>query len=87
MAFRCVTCGATQAEKRACDAPDCGFRLGRFIVEQEKRLPRWERLGCLSILALGLIAAVVVYTPSLNRGTLAFFSRALDAVIRWWFGH
>jgi hypothetical protein len=87
MGFKCVTCGATQADKRVCDAPDCGFRLGRFVIEEEKKLPRWEKLGCATIVAIGLIAAVIVYTPSLNQGVVAFFSRALDGLIRWWFRH
>jgi len=84
MAFRCVTCGATQADKRVCDAADCGFRLGRFVIEQEKKR-RWELLGCATIAAIGLIVAIIVYTPSLNQGVVGFFSRELDALIRWWF--
>ena len=66
---------------------DCDADVLLFIVEQEKKLPRWERLGCAVMIALGLVAVVVVYTPSLNQGSVSFFSRALDGVIRWWFGH
>jgi hypothetical protein len=87
MGFRCLTCGATQADKSVCASPDCGFRLGRFVIEPDAKRARWELGGCAVLALLGLIVAVVVYTPSLNQGVVDFFARELDAVVRWWFGH
>ena len=88
MPYRCFSCGLTQDDKeQACEAEGCGFRVGRFVHVQPTIPPGVARGGCLIMTIAGLAVAAIVYTPSLNHGAVAMLSRAIDSVIRWWFGH